>query len=191
MKAETIYYSFHWPYDPVSQTAKSVIVTGTFDNWANKQELKINEETRRFEITIPLVINNKDEKVQFKFIVDGNWLLNEQFLVDTDEKGNQNNFLDYNDIITNGKRQKLKISKKYRRNKQTGQKKLASKKVVEIGANDEVIKVIEFIEYPDIEQDDEDEDANDSDTQEIIEGCKVNLFEIKEENESVNEDKLG
>ncbi|KAJ3255728.1 hypothetical protein HK103_006095 [Boothiomyces macroporosus] len=60
-----------------------VIVTGDFDNWSQSVELVPVDGV--FEAEIPAGV--------FKFVVDGEWKVSQDYEVVTDEQGNQNNIL--------------------------------------------------------------------------------------------------
>ncbi|EYE98236.1 carbohydrate-binding module family 48 protein [Aspergillus ruber CBS 135680] len=57
-------FTFRWPYN-----GNEVFVTGTFDDWGKTVHLDRNGDV--FEKTISLP--DTDEKIQYKFVVDGNW----------------------------------------------------------------------------------------------------------------------
>lgn len=74
------------------QSAKSVVVSGSFNNW-NLQELHMTFTNGKWEL--PIFLNNG--KYSYKFIVDGQWIV---------DPGNnttvQNKFLTENSVITIG-----------------------------------------------------------------------------------------
>ncbi|OJJ85743.1 carbohydrate-binding module family 48 protein [Aspergillus glaucus CBS 516.65] len=57
-------FTFRWPYN-----GNEVFVTGTFDDWGKTVQLDRNGDV--FEKTVSLP--DTDEKIQYKFVVDGNW----------------------------------------------------------------------------------------------------------------------
>ncbi|CDK25031.1 unnamed protein product [Kuraishia capsulata CBS 1993] len=79
-------YTFEWP-----SSANEVYVTGTFDNWS--KSVLLNEENGKFSKTLSL----PDEKVFYKFVVDGNWVLSSA-KVETDADGIANHVLYPEDI---------------------------------------------------------------------------------------------
>ncbi|TID20346.1 hypothetical protein CANINC_003639 [Pichia inconspicua] len=79
---------FRWPSGP-----KEVIVTGTFDDWS-KQFALIKQNDGNFELEVPLP--NTEDKIEFKFIVDGEWTISEDYWTVVDESGNVNNYVEVN-----------------------------------------------------------------------------------------------
>lgn len=67
-----------------------VVLTGTFDNWSGSLPL-VKTSSGDFEITLPLK-QEDDDKVLFKFIVDGNWTTSKDYETFNDA-GNENNVL--------------------------------------------------------------------------------------------------
>lgn len=63
-------------------------VTGSFDNWQGSVPLVKGLDGFAAEVAIP-----DGEKVAFKYIVDGRWVVRESERVETDEHGNLNNVL--------------------------------------------------------------------------------------------------
>ncbi|ODV58798.1 carbohydrate-binding module family 48 protein [Ascoidea rubescens DSM 1968] len=89
------YYTFEWPNNNNSQ----VYVTGTFDSWsANTYLLNLDHNSNVFKAKIKFLPSTND-KIYFKFIVDGNWLVNQDFKIESDSNGFQNNILYPNDLI--------------------------------------------------------------------------------------------
>lgn len=68
-----------------------MILTGTFDNWSGSLPL-VKTSTGDFSITLPLKQEGDDDKVLFKFIVDGNWTTSEDY-ESFEDGGNVNNVL--------------------------------------------------------------------------------------------------
>lgn len=58
-------FTFRWPYN-----GNEVFVTGTFDDWG--KTVRLDRVGDVFEKTISLP--ETDEKIQYKFVVDGNWI---------------------------------------------------------------------------------------------------------------------
>ncbi|KAG5364898.1 hypothetical protein CKK34_3725 [Yarrowia sp. E02] len=77
-----IEYTFVWPH-----AGTHVNVTGTFDNWTQSVTLAPSDGTLSLTVPIPV------EKTLFKFVVDGEWKVDESFATETDEHGNVNNVL--------------------------------------------------------------------------------------------------
>ncbi|KAJ3320337.1 hypothetical protein HDV06_005368 [Boothiomyces sp. JEL0866] len=65
------------------EPATKVIVTGDFDNWSQSVELALVDGV--FQAEIPPSV--------FKFVVDGEWKVSQEYEIVTDEQGNQNNIL--------------------------------------------------------------------------------------------------
>jgi Glycogen recognition site of AMP-activated protein kinase len=63
-----------------TKPAKSVTVTGTFDNWSQSQVCK--ETGSGFETFIPLT---GSRNLVFKFVVDGVWTVSDEYETATDE----------------------------------------------------------------------------------------------------------
>ncbi|KAK7517741.1 hypothetical protein IWZ03DRAFT_346910 [Phyllosticta citriasiana] len=83
-------YTFRWEHP-----ATTVYVTGTFDDWAKSVELD-KQPDGAFEKTVDLPGN--DEKVQYKFVVDGNWVTNQSATQEDDGHGIFNNVLYPSDL---------------------------------------------------------------------------------------------
>lgn len=64
-----------------------IIVTGSFDNWTQSLTLSPSSAGHSHTVAIPV------EKTLFKFVVDGEWKVDESFATETDEHGNINNVL--------------------------------------------------------------------------------------------------
>lgn len=77
---------FKWPSGP-----EEVIVTGTFDNWSQQLPL-IKQNDGNFELEVPLPTN--EEKVEFKFVVDGEWKVSDDYWTVVDDLGNVNNYVE-------------------------------------------------------------------------------------------------
>ncbi|KAK8241328.1 hypothetical protein IWZ00DRAFT_65783 [Phyllosticta capitalensis] len=83
-------YTFRWEHP-----ATEVHVTGTFDDWAKSVKLD-KQPDGAFEKTVHLPAN--DEKVQYKFVVDGNWVTNQSAPQEDDGHGIYNNVLYPSDL---------------------------------------------------------------------------------------------
>ena len=65
-------HTFTWPPTP----SQSVVVTGTFDNWSGDRHHLYKNEAKGgyWEGTVDIPFG---EKVAYKYVVDGNWLIRE------------------------------------------------------------------------------------------------------------------
>lgn len=90
-------YTFTWPAGP-----KEVILTGTFDDWKGSLPL-VKTSSGSFEITTPLPEPKEEDdgKIYFKFIVDGDWTVSDNYEKESDGCGFQNNFVDVSNITAN------------------------------------------------------------------------------------------
>ncbi|CAR21647.1 Mdg1p [Lachancea thermotolerans CBS 6340] len=79
-------YTFRWPEGP-----QDVILTGDFDNWSGSLPL-VKSPRGDFAITMPIPPSSKN-KFHFKFIVDGQWMVSDNYDVDHSSEGIENNFL--------------------------------------------------------------------------------------------------
>lgn len=68
---------------------RSVALVGTFDNWKKKSPLKYDQFSREWKITIGLNIG----EYYYKFVVDDDWVCNDDDPKDTDMYGNLNNII--------------------------------------------------------------------------------------------------
>ncbi|KAL6878549.1 carbohydrate-binding module family 48 protein [Trichoderma novae-zelandiae] len=83
-------YTFKWEHP-----AEEVFVTGTFDNWTKSEQLvKVGDV---FQKTVAL--KDASQKIYFKYVVDGNWTVNESVPKEADHEGNVNNFITPEDIL--------------------------------------------------------------------------------------------
>ncbi|KAJ3488623.1 hypothetical protein NLJ89_g11596 [Agrocybe chaxingu] len=83
MSAEDLHQvRFTWPHTEPS----TVIVTGTFDQWSSS--IHLTKTPTGFEGTTRIPWN---EKIKFKFIVDGQWIVHEDQPTETDPGGFVNN----------------------------------------------------------------------------------------------------
>ncbi|KAF2087761.1 carbohydrate-binding module family 48 protein, partial [Saccharata proteae CBS 121410] len=76
--------------------ANEVYVTGSFDDWAKSVKLERQGDSGSFAKTVELP--KSDEKVLYKFVVDGNWTTSAQAPQEDDGHGIYNNVLHPNDI---------------------------------------------------------------------------------------------
>ena len=190
---QTVYYPFQWPYDAEEQTPKTVSITGSFDDWANMHGLELDTDTLSFKAVVPLTIDTTEKsRIDFKFVVDDEWVTNNSFSVEDDGHGNVNNFIEAADVLAEGKTQKIKVSRKYRRNKKTGERILVSKESVEVDANGVPIRVIESVTYPLVDEFDPEKEDNPEDdgsesslTENTGEEDIPNLIEVKDDSESI------
>ncbi|KAF1931233.1 carbohydrate-binding module family 48 protein [Didymella exigua CBS 183.55] len=81
-------YTFTWEHD-----ADDVYVTGTFDDW--KKTVQLEKEGSVFKKTVEL----PQTKTQFKYVVNGNWCINESAPKEDDGNGIVNNILLPADIV--------------------------------------------------------------------------------------------
>ncbi|KAF9889147.1 hypothetical protein FE257_007636 [Aspergillus nanangensis] len=77
-------YTFRWP-----QSADEVFVTGTFDDWGKTIRLDRKGNVFEKEVQLPLT----DEKIQYKFVVDGTWTTDNSVPEEDDGHSNINNVL--------------------------------------------------------------------------------------------------
>jgi len=80
-------YQFEWK----NSGAGKVFVTGSFDNWQQINELE-KQPDGTFMKVIQLPTNEK--KIIYKYVVDGNWVIDNSKPIEDDGKGNQNNYID-------------------------------------------------------------------------------------------------
>ncbi|TLD28839.1 hypothetical protein PspLS_03262 [Pyricularia sp. CBS 133598] len=83
-------YTFKWP-----NAGESVFVTGTFDEW--KKTVQLDKVGDNFEKTVTLP--ETTEKIYYKFVVDGEWTVNQAAPKENDASGIENNVLTPEDII--------------------------------------------------------------------------------------------
>ncbi|ODV93207.1 hypothetical protein PACTADRAFT_18708 [Pachysolen tannophilus NRRL Y-2460] len=96
----TVISALHGKVDP---NAKEVIVTGDFDNWSRSVKLDFKPEQNKFVKKIKFNKDvfskggksNPDDKIFFKFIVDGQWQINPSpmYKVETSNSNIENNFI--------------------------------------------------------------------------------------------------
>lgn len=83
-------YTFKWPH-----AAENVIVTGSFDDW--NKSVTLDKVGDSFEKTVDLP--DSAEKIQYKYVVDGEWKTNDQAPTEDDGKGSTNNILTLEEIV--------------------------------------------------------------------------------------------
>ncbi|GAB5585574.1 Cruciform DNA binding protein [Umbelopsis nana] len=84
--------TFKHTFTYTAPEAKSVLVTGTFDNWSKTQVLE-NVSDGVFTATVQIPYEKPGEHILYKYVVDDNWLTDSKSETDTDEHGNVNNIL--------------------------------------------------------------------------------------------------
>lgn len=84
-------YTFKWEHP-----AEEVFVTGTFDNWTKSEQLP--KEGDVFQKTV--FLKDASQKIYYKYVVDGDWTVNESSPKEADLEGNVNNFITPADILT-------------------------------------------------------------------------------------------
>lgn len=83
-------FVFTWP-----NAAEEVYVTGTFDNWSKSAQLEKVDGI--FQKAVQL--EDASSKIYYKFVVDGEWVVDTAAPNETDESGNVNNVLTPENII--------------------------------------------------------------------------------------------
>jgi hypothetical protein len=78
-------FVFEW-----SHHGTEVFVTSTFDNWAETEKLEATALGFMKRIILPTTAT---EKIYYKFVVDGNWVIDHLAPQETDVYGNLNNIL--------------------------------------------------------------------------------------------------
>lgn len=73
-----------------------MVLTGTFDNWS-KSLFLVKQSDGSFELTVPLPI--LDDRILYKYIVDGEWQTSATEKVVADESGIENNYLSSKDLV--------------------------------------------------------------------------------------------
>ncbi|EJS43380.1 crp1p [Saccharomyces arboricola H-6] len=86
-------YTFSWPAGP-----KDVILTGTFDDWRGSLPM-VKTAKGNFEISMPVKLASKNEKFQFKFIVDGVWCVSDSYRKEHVSEGIENNILGITELV--------------------------------------------------------------------------------------------
>lgn len=83
-------YTFKWPH-----AGEQVYVTGTFDDWTKSIKLDKVGDVFEKEVTFP----DKGEKIYYKFVVDGEWTVNQAAPKENDPNGIENNFLTSESLV--------------------------------------------------------------------------------------------
>ncbi|KAM0512442.1 hypothetical protein ACHAPE_008892 [Trichoderma viride] len=84
-------YTFKWEHP-----AEEVFVTGTFDNWTKSEQLpKVGDVFQK-----SVFLKDASQKIYYKYVVDGDWTVNESSPKEADLEGNVNNFIKPEDILT-------------------------------------------------------------------------------------------
>ncbi|SSD58594.1 uncharacterized protein SCODWIG_00355 [Saccharomycodes ludwigii] len=139
--------TFTWPSGP-----KEVVVTGDFDNWKGTLPLVKLPGNEGFTLTVPIQPSKKtSEKLYFKFIVDGVWSTSNNYGLEANAEGITNNFIDLDTttastiipesglpIVTatnnsnmlkrRKSKKRIKIQRRIRKNKLTGEETVVSEK---------------------------------------------------------------
>ncbi|CCE73239.1 Piso0_000268 [Millerozyma farinosa CBS 7064] len=87
-------YTFliEWPDTDVN----SVQVTGNFDNWSMSEAPLTKTDTRY----VKLLTFSSRKKIVFKFVVNNEeWCASKHYKIEEDEHGNQNNYIDADDLV--------------------------------------------------------------------------------------------
>ncbi|KAL4896889.1 hypothetical protein BDV59DRAFT_169295 [Aspergillus ambiguus] len=77
-------YTFRWPH-----SAAEVFVTGTFDDWGKTVRLDRKGDVFEKDVQLP----STNEKIQYKFVVDGTWTTDPSIPEENDGHNNINNVL--------------------------------------------------------------------------------------------------
>ncbi|KAF8543629.1 immunoglobulin E-set, partial [Trichophaea hybrida] len=67
--------------------ATEVYVTGTFDDWGKSTKLEKTGSVFMKKVELPI------QNIQYKFVVDGDWIIDPNAPIETDSSGIQNNIL--------------------------------------------------------------------------------------------------
>jgi hypothetical protein len=92
-------YVFKWPKGP-----EDVIVTGEFDNWKQTLPL-VKQADGSFELSVPFTLTQ--EKLLYKYVVDGEWLVSKTHNITNDEAGNENNYISKNELVASSTSAKI------------------------------------------------------------------------------------
>lgn len=95
-------YLFTWPAGP-----KQVYITGKFDNWSKSTSLTFNQADNQWEVVLPIQWD-EEGVFPFKFVVDGKWVLSDEYKAERDSVGNENNYIIGNDLIKQAETAELK-----------------------------------------------------------------------------------
>ncbi|KAL3232427.1 amylopectin binding [Nakaseomyces bracarensis] len=138
---------FIWRVKEGEETPNEVIVTGDFDGWQSKHKLEYNETANEFHVHVPVDFSSND-KVFFKFVVDGQWMTSDAYKTESNEMGTTNNYITQSDIGadvlvnetdsevkgTGEQKRRFKIKRVVRTNKKTGERVVVSQEVVPLDA---------------------------------------------------------
>lgn len=84
--------TFKHTFTYTAPEAKSVLVTGTFDNWSKTQTLEfVNNGV--FTATVQIPYETAGQDILYKYVVDDHWLTDSKTETTTDAEGNVNNIL--------------------------------------------------------------------------------------------------
>ncbi|KAI9287260.1 hypothetical protein BC943DRAFT_319379 [Umbelopsis sp. AD052] len=84
--------TFKHTFTYTAPEAKSVLVTGTFDNWSKTQVLDfVNNGV--FTATVQIPYETAGQDILYKYVVDDHWLTDSKTETSTDAEGNVNNIL--------------------------------------------------------------------------------------------------
>ena len=118
------YFTFQWPVGP-----QEVNVAGEFNDWKEQKPL-VKKSDGSFALELPVKFDTT-EKIHFKYIVDGNWVLNDKYKKEVDATGFENNYLVEADSLSKKTtKRRVKIKKRIRRNKKTGERMVVSEEVI-------------------------------------------------------------
>ena len=81
--------SYNFEINFKSKKPKSVLISGSFDNWSKKHPLIYDISNNTWNISL----NLKPGKHYYKYIIDGNWQINIKEKTEKDEKGIINNYI--------------------------------------------------------------------------------------------------
>ncbi|KAI0913942.1 hypothetical protein F4823DRAFT_574994 [Ustulina deusta] len=77
-------FVFKWDHP-----ATEVYVTGTFDDWKKTEQLEKTGDSFEKKVVLP----DASSKIFYKFLVDGEWVIDHTAPKETDDSGNENNVL--------------------------------------------------------------------------------------------------
>ncbi|KAH8589465.1 hypothetical protein B0O99DRAFT_494478, partial [Bisporella sp. PMI_857] len=83
-------FVFKWDHP-----AEEVYVTGTFDGWSKSEKLEKQGDSFSKNVTL----KSADEKIYYKFVVDGSWVTDHTAPQENDASGNLNNVLTTDRIV--------------------------------------------------------------------------------------------
>ncbi|KAG9242541.1 carbohydrate-binding module family 48 protein [Calycina marina] len=85
-------FVFKWDHP-----AEEVFVTGTFDGWQKSEKLEKTGSVFSKDVQL----KNAEDKIYYKFVVDGNWVTDHTAPIENDASGNPNNYLTSERIVKN------------------------------------------------------------------------------------------